>query len=115
MIRKASAMRVQVRENMRGGTGPITFHHYFDEDEMTADARLCARLVIPPGAGIGPHPHEKEDEVYIITRGTGILDDGSTETRVDAGDAILTGKGESHAIRNDSDEDLEFIAVIMRY
>ncbi len=82
---------------------------------MTANARLCARLVIPPGAGIGSHPHEKEDEVYIITRGTGILDDGSTETRVDAGDAVLTGKGESHAIRNDGSEDLEFIAVIMCY
>jgi len=115
MIKKASDMKVQIREDMRGGKGPITFYHYFERDEMTANARLCARLVIPPGAGIGPHPHEKEDEVYIITRGTGILDDGSMESRVHAGDSVLTGKGESHSIRNDSSENLELIAVIMCY
>jgi mannose-6-phosphate isomerase-like protein (cupin superfamily) len=115
MIKRPGEMKIQVRENMRGGTGPITFQHLFEQNEMTAKVRLCARLTIPPGAGIGPHAHEREDEVYIITRGSGLLDDGATETRVNAGDAILTGKGESHAIRNDGAEDLELFAVIACY
>jgi mannose-6-phosphate isomerase-like protein (cupin superfamily) len=115
MIRKADAMRVQQRESMRGGAGTITLHHCFEKEDITAPARLCARLVIPPGAGIGPHTHENEDEVFIVTRGTGILDDGRAETEVHAGDAILTGNGESHAIRNPGGEDLEIIAVIMQY
>jgi mannose-6-phosphate isomerase-like protein (cupin superfamily) len=115
MIRRAADRKVEVREKMRGGEGAVTIFHYFEKDEFTAKARLCARLVIPPGAGIGPHRHEGEDEVYIVNRGAGILDDGQNRTRVTAGDAVLTGKGESHSIRNDGSEDLELTAVILCY
>jgi len=115
MIRKASEMRKQVRENMRGGKGAVSFLHCFDKEEFAAKVRLCALLTLPPGASIGTHDHQKEDEVYIITRGSGILDDGESRTRVSAGDAVLTGRGGAHAIENDGDEDLEFTAVIICY
>lgn len=115
MIRKASEMQSETRANMRGGAGSVTVQPFFTPDEITAKSRLCAKLTLPPGSSIGVHEHLKEDEVYIITRGSGILDDGETETRVEAGDAVLTGNGESHAIRNDGDEALEVIAVIMLY
>ncbi|NLV46160.1 MAG: cupin domain-containing protein [Candidatus Hydrogenedentes bacterium] len=115
MIRKHADMEGEVREHMRGGPGSVTFKHLFKKEEFTANVRFCAMGVIPPGAGIGPHTHEAEDEVYIITRGSGILDDGRTQSRVSAGDAILTGNGESHAIYNDGEEPLELIAVIACY
>ena len=53
--------------------------------------------------------------IYIIVKGTGILDDGQARTTVHEGDAILTGKGETHAIANAGSTDLEIIAVIMCY
>ena len=115
MIRKPADMKEETRENMRGGDGSVTIRHYFTKDEFTANARLCAKLIIPPGAGIGSHQHDAEDEVYIVTQGSGLLDDGTEETRVSAGDAILTGNGGSHAIRNDGAEPLEMIAVIACY
>ena len=115
MIRKDNERSSEVRENMRGGAGTITIEHYFTKDEFRANARLCARLILPPGSGIGAHEHATEDEVYIINCGTGILDDGATQTRVSAGDAVLTGKGESHAIHNDGNEPLEITAMIMCY
>ncbi len=115
MIRTRSEMEAETRDRMRGGEGAVTIMHYFKRDEFTAKARLCAKLSLPPGAGIGPHRHAEEDEVYIITRGSGTLDDGQDKTRVSAGDAILTGNGESHAIANDGDEPLELIAMIMCY
>ena len=108
-------MRVEVREEMRGGTGVVSIQHHFEKEEMTAKCRLCAKLVLPPGVSIGEHGHEAEDEVYIITRGQGVLDDGESESVVTAGDAILTGNGGCHAIRNDGTEDLEMTAVIMSY
>jgi len=108
-------MPSEVRANMRGGDGSVTVQPFFTPDEITAKSRLCAKLTLPPGASIGVHEHLQEDEVYIITRGSGILDDGQTETCVEAGDAVLTGNGESHAIRNDGDVPLEVIAVIMLY
>ncbi|MDD4870787.1 MAG: cupin domain-containing protein [Kiritimatiellae bacterium] len=115
MIRKAADLKTEIRDKMRGGPGAVTIHHFFGKPEFTANVRLCARLVLPPGAGIGEHKHEGEDEVYIVTRGCGILDDGTTKTRVSAGDAILTGNGGSHAVTNDGTDDLEMIAVIMCY
>ena len=115
MIRRESDMRGEVRNEMRGGTGAVSIRHYFGKEEFTAACRLCAKLVIPPGASIGRHAHEAEDEVYIITRGQGVLDDGQSESTVSAGDAILTGKGGSHAIRNSGTEDLEMTAVIVCY
>ena len=115
MIRHATEQAVEVRENMRGGTGRVTMRHYFKKDEFAAEARLCAHLLLPPGASIGSHQHSGEDEVYIVLRGSGILDDGIVPSRVSVGDSILTGRGESHAIRNDGAEPLELIAIIMSY
>lgn len=115
MIRKYSEMRTESRENMRGGNGTVHFRHFFTAGEFTAKSRLCATMTVPPGASVGRHCHETEDEVYIVTGGTGILDDGKTQTRIEAGDAILTGNGEAHAVENDGDEDLVIIAMIMCY
>jgi len=115
MIRKASEMELEVREHMRGGAGSVSIRHFFKQEEFTADVRLCAQATIPPGAGIGVHEHATEDEVYVVLSGAGMLDDGNTRTRVSAGDAILTGKGESHAIHNDGAEPLEVLAFIACY
>jgi mannose-6-phosphate isomerase-like protein (cupin superfamily) len=115
MIRKFTDRAVEHRPAMRGGTGTVTVRHYFQKEEITAKTRLCAALTLPPGTSIGPHQHEGEDEVYIVTKGSGLLDDGKTQTSVTVGDAILTGNGESHAISNTGPTDLEITAVIMCY
>ncbi|OQB43566.1 MAG: Cupin domain protein [Candidatus Hydrogenedentes bacterium ADurb.Bin179] len=115
MIRKSTDMPREVRERMRGGEGSVSIRHIFKQDEFTAPVRLCAQLTLPPGAGIGPHTHATEDEVYVILRGAGILDDGNTQMRVAVGDAVLTGNGESHAILNDGEEPLELMAFIACY
>lgn len=115
MIKRVADQREDICKNMRGGAGTVTVRHFFEKEEMRTHTRLCATLIIPSGAGIGSHQHLKEDEIYIVVRGQGMLDDGLSQTRVVAGDAVLTGNGESHAISNDGDEDLEIIAVIMCY
>lgn len=115
MIRKAAQMETEVKNAVRGGAGNVTFQHFFKKDEITARTRLCARLILPPGASIGLHKHEGEDELFIVTRGKGLIDDGQTKEPVQAGDAILTGKGEAHAVINNGSEPLEMIAIIMLY
>ena len=115
MIRKASETKKEVRDKMRGGEGTVTIRHHFMQNEFGANVRLCASMTLPPGAGIGPHQHAGEDEVYIVTRGSGLLNDGVTTTRISAGDSILTGKGASHSVRNDGKDDLEMVALIACY
>ena len=50
-----------------------------------------------------------------MTRGSGILDDGTTQTHVAQGDAVLTGQGAAHAICNNGSEDLVLTAFISCY
>ncbi|MCM8774793.1 MAG: cupin domain-containing protein [Candidatus Omnitrophica bacterium] len=115
MIKRKNQQEMEVRKNMRGGPGEVTLRHYFKPEEITARTRLCAELRLPPGAGIGIHDHTGEDEIYIIQRGQGKVTDGGKEVEVEAGDAILTGKGASHSIQNSGHEDLIVTAVIMKY
>ena len=115
MIRKDNNLESEVRAEIRGGKGSVTFRHFFKKDEIKAKCRLCSRLILPPGASIGMHKHEAEDELFIIERGVGILDDGRNKIKVEPGDAMLTGNGESHSISNAGNEPLELIAVIMGY
>lgn len=115
MIRKASGLKSEIRNQMRGGKGSVTIRHFFGKEEIKAKCRLCGRLILPPGASIGMHKHEMEDEIFIIERGSGILDDGPSQTKVEVGDVILTGSGGEHALINDGNEPLELIAIIMCY
>ncbi|EKD27009.1 MAG: cupin 2, barrel [uncultured bacterium] len=115
MIKRKKDMVVEQREKMRGGDGVVFVEHFFKPEEIAAKSRLCARLSIPKGGSIGLHQHNGEDEVYIILKGQGLLYDGISENEVSEGDAILTGKGESHSIKNSGNDVLEMIAVIMCY
>lgn len=115
MIKKVFKQETEVRENMRGGSGKVIIRHYFKKDEINASCRLCAELQLAPGASIGLHEHNNEDEVFIIQKGRGLIVDDGKEVEVEAGDSILTGKGASHSIKNIGDEDLLVTAVIIQY
>ena len=115
MLKKRGDREVEIRKNMRGADGEVKIEHYFKKDEITAPCRLCANLVIEPGSGIGIHEHVDEDEVYIIQKGKGLLNDDGKDVEVEAGDAILTGRGARHAIKNIGQENLLITAIIMKY
>jgi len=115
MLKKKIDQKVEKRSAMRGGTGEVTVRHYLRSDEIKARTRLCAELILPPGASIGLHGHVNEDEIYLIQKGQGRMTDGEKEFAVAAGDAILTGQGTSHSIQNTGPEDLVVTAVIIPY
>ncbi|MDD5705637.1 MAG: cupin domain-containing protein [Kiritimatiellae bacterium] len=115
MISRVGEQRIEVRPRMRGGEGETTVQHLFAPADFGAPVRLCSRLILPPGASIGTHVHEGEDEIYVITRGRAKLTDNGAQTELGPGDAVLTGKGAAHAIANAGDEPLELLAVIVLY
>jgi len=71
---------------MRGGNGTVRIEHYWDKDDLKSRTRLCARLVIEPGSSIGFHEHVDEEEVFVILRGQGTVQDGNARTAVGPGD-----------------------------
>jgi mannose-6-phosphate isomerase-like protein (cupin superfamily) len=115
MVRRQGTYETEVRPNMRGGTGTIHIEHYWKKGDLLAKTRLCARLIVPPGASIGPHSHDQEEEVYIVLRGHGRIIEAGTPIEIGPGDSVLTGNGASHAVENTGAEPLEMVAMIAQY
>jgi quercetin dioxygenase-like cupin family protein len=115
MVKRNADMVSEVRERMRDGSGKVEILHIFKKEELKGKARLFARLRLKKGCSIGYHNHEDEEEVFYVICGKGTVTENGKEQAVEAGDAILTGGGSGHSVRNDSDEPLDLVAVILLY
>lgn len=114
MIKRDGSFQSEVRENMRGGGGSAKISHLWKaKDELGASStRLFAKIVLEPGSGIGPHVHDREEEVYFILKGEAEVDDNGVTSILKPGDTMLTGNGASHSIKCHGSSPLEFMAVI---
>ncbi len=111
MIIKKEDMPVQVRPNVRGGEGSVIDMTVVPKDKMM-HARLFNLMTIKKGCSIGEHQHLGEVEYYYILQGEGIVKEADGDKICRKGDVVITGWGDTHAIRNEKDEDLVFIASI---
>ena len=116
MIKRDKDFQSEVRKEMRGGKGEVTVRNIWTpKTELKSNYRLFAKLVLPPGASIGFHIHDREEEVYVVLRGKAEVDDNGVTEVLNEGDTILTGGGEGHSVRNVGDTDLILMAVIACY
>ncbi len=112
MIRKTD--QKVVRQNAHGGKGHIEVYQILSPEELFNRATLYARVVLPPGAGIGGHPHAGESESYYILSGTGMFLDGDGQKKpVGPGTICNIIPGESHGLENTGDVPLEMIALVV--
>ena len=100
-----------------GGTGEGIGHceYAFTRDKAAADQAVkeVSWLTLPPGASIGVHKHEKNEDVYVITSGSGVMIDAAgKETPVKAGDVTIARKGEAHGMRNTGTAPLVILNVL---
>jgi mannose-6-phosphate isomerase-like protein (cupin superfamily) len=108
-------MVAENRVNMRGGAGAVKLEHWFKPENFGAKIRLCTRMTLEPGASIGQHTHEAEDEIYLVLSGAGQILENGEWVPIRTGDAILTGKGGTHGVENTGSEPLVIAAVIIQY
>ena len=91
------------------GAGMSTGYSFF------ANARglklTFRKRVLKPGSSIGYHL-QKEDEIYYIQSGTGIMKMNNDSFAVKTGDAILTRPRSSHGLQQTGNDEL---AVIINY
>lgn len=86
------------------GPGRSTGYGFFEKANPPFKLAFRKR-VLHPGAAIGYHL-QKEDEVYYILSGTGIMQMNGSEFPVKAGDGILTRPGSSHGLKQTGKDDL---------
>ena len=113
MVRKGSEMRSETRSEMGGGKGSVDVIQIMERDEFRGKGRLFARNILKPGTSIGYHKHTGDFEAYFIVRGEGIFNDNGTLVPISAGDVGIIKNGESHAIENTGEDEMEVIALVL--
>ncbi len=102
-----------VRENLRGGTGKTTIYSLPIPDE-SGRVVFAARIELEPGASIGIHRHDDDEETYAIQSGEGMYEHDGGSSAARPGDIFLTRRGMSHGLRNTGEGDLVFFAVMAK-
>ena len=68
------------------------------------------KRILHPGSAIGYHL-QKEQEIYYILAGNGILTMNGKDIAVSTGDGILTKPGSSHGLKPAGNNDLTVLIV----
>ena len=94
-----------VQPRFKGGQGEAETRIFQD------DMGKILRLTLQPGSSIGLHTHEDSCEIiYCFSGSAKVIYDGE-ETRISAGQAHYCPKGHSHTVINDTDGEMEFLAI----
>ena len=112
MIIKQTEMTATQREHMREGNGTVKIQNLMEKGTVK-HCRLFSKMTLDEGCSIGLHDHNGETEYYWILSGEGIVSEKDGEKVVKTGDMVVTGNGESHAIRNSGHSPLVFMAIII--
>ena len=65
-----------------------------------------AEATLEPGQATERHYHERSEEIYLVTKGSGSLEIDGEIRKVRPGDAILIPPGTWHTIENDGTSEL---------
>ena len=86
----------------KGGGQTVGYSFFKDVPNL---ALVFRKRAFKPGSAIGYH-EQKEDEIYYVLSGRGLMTIDGKEMEVGPGDAILTRPGSSHGLKQVGAEDL---------
>ncbi len=111
-IRKAGTReRAELHEPF-GGKGDFYGDKLLVGDDFTGAGRLYNIVHLLPGCELGYHEHHGETEVFYVLKGKGTFTDDGLVTTVEPGDVLITGTNHAHGMRNDTDEEVVYAALI---
>lgn len=79
----------------------------FDSSRLFYDA-YC----LLPGQSQKVHSHDGSDKIYYVLEGTGRFTVGEEERDLGPGHAVLARAGESHGVRNETNENLALLVTM---
>ena len=114
MIRTKDECKIEYREHMRDGAGTVEITNFINGPEDLCDkGRLFSKITLKSGCSIGYHVHEKDSELFYIIKGEAQYNDNGTLKTVREGDVMICPAGTGHGIENNTDETVEFVAIIV--
>lgn len=113
MIKYKEEQPVTERTRVRGGDGTYFAKEIFSGTEVDKTT-LFSLITLPPETSIGIHPHTTEGEAYVILKGEAEVTEDGKNYLLHAGDAEYCTGGHTHGIANRTQEDVQFLAIIMK-
>ena len=74
-------------------------------------AQSLAEAALEPGQATRRHHHERSEEIYFVTKGSGELEIEGETRRVRRGDAVLIPPGSWHTLENDGTSELTILCM----
>lgn len=113
MVRRDSERTVETKK-MFDGAGQVKMHRILENvDELYGKGRVFNHIYLEKGCEIGWHIHRGDGETYYIIKGQGEYSDNGTVVTLKPGDVAFVDDGEGHSLKNNGDEPLEAIALIL--
>lgn len=112
MLLRRSAENLKRFEKCHEGKGSLWCNEILaDYAKTDAGFAFIHDNVLEPGASIGEHRHDGEEEIYLILSGRGVMRIDGADTPVAEGDVCLTRSGHSHSLVNSGESPMRFLVV----
>ena len=111
MIKNYLTTKKQVQETSHGGIGNVDLYEIWGGEDFRSDIDFCDRVVIPPGSTIGSHRHGRNEEMYVVLEGEGLMTLDGNEVKVSKGDMILNPVEGEHGLVNNSSRDIDLLVI----
>jgi mannose-6-phosphate isomerase-like protein (cupin superfamily) len=98
-------------ESFYGGRGIVYTREVWTSDDFRTNWEYLRHYLIPPGSSIGLHRHDNMEVVYYILSGEGRGTVGEATYDIREGDAMSCTLRNSIGVYNNSDADMEIMAV----
>ena len=112
MITNVQEIVPEVAEDVRGGTGTAYAHKLLDLFPGSA-IKSVGLVRLEPGASVGAHSHNGDEDFYYCLSGIGIVVDNGVEHPFTPGTLQITRDGETQAIRNTGETELVFLGALI--
>ena len=106
--------QAQLRMNEHDGYGPILFRRLLERPDSCSPIDFADYTIVHPGSEIGWHQHVGSEELYFIVAGTPLVRVNERQARLGPGSLSLVHDGGSHALINDTQEDVALLVVQIR-
>src|ERR1700686_4721246 len=94
-----------------GGSGVCYWKQLINGMHLERNLHCVEFVLVPPGASIGLHTHDRTEEIYYLLRGCATMSVNGEKWQGQAGDLLTPPIGGRHSLANTSEQAMAFFVV----
>ena len=92
------------------GSGTVEAARVLDRGEVDG-CRFVDLVILYPGATIGLHTHDDDEEIYVVIEGDGVMQVDDLRLPVGPGDVILNRPHGTHGMQNRGEGRIKLVVI----